>query len=855
MTRSRRGFHGGHALFGAGSTKGGKAVGRCPNGCSDPDSIDRDAARRDVALGDGAGRADRGFDVVCLSHLRWGFVYQRPQHLLRRFAPQHRVFFFEEPVPAPKGAEPSLRVTEMEPGVWAAVPQLPEGLPPAEGTEVLARLLEGLLRERGVHRYVLWFYTPMAAEFTRGLRPLATVYDCMDELSAFAGAPTTLLDREGELLDSADLVFTGGRSLYEAKRRRHPHVFAFPSSVDKEHFFRAREPGPEPDDQALLDRPRVGFFGVIDERLDVGLLKGAATLRPRWEFVLVGPVVKIDPALLPAAPNLHYVGLKDYEVLPEYLRGWDAAMLPFARNEFTRYISPTKTPEYLAAGRPVVSTSIPDVVRPYGEQGLVRIADTPEAFVEALEAAMTEDAGARLARVDAFLVSTSWDRTWAEMKRLLDAAIERRESRTGAGGGALLPAGDGLVEVEAAIPDGVPEGGSIVVEPRGFDVLVVGAGFAGSVLAERLASQAGMRVLVVERRNHVGGNAYDHHDDAGILIHRYGPHIFHTNSTEVFEYLSRFTAWRPYSHRVLASVDGLLLPIPINLDTINELYGLRLSSFELEEFFAARAERVEPARTSEDVVVGRVGRELYEKFFRGYTRKQWGLDPSELDAQVTARVPVRTNRDARYFTDTYQTMPLHGYARLFERMLDHPNIKVMLGTDHREIAPLIPYRQMVYTGAIDEFFGSRFGRLPYRSLDFATETFDVASHQPAPVVNYPNEEAYTRITEFKYLTGQRHPKTTVMYEYPRADGDPYYPVPRPENAVLYRRYRALAEQTPGVHFVGRLATYKYYNMDQVVAQALAVFRRLSGAGRSERGGDVLGATLASGGMGRDRVHA
>lgn len=360
-----------------------------------------------------------------------------------------------------------------------------------------------------------------------------------------------------------------------------------------------------------------------------------------------------------------------------------------------------------------------------------------------------------------------------------------------------------------------------------FDYLVVGAGFAGSVIAERLARVSNKKVLVVDRRNHIGGNAYDHHNDAGLLIHRYGPHIFHTNSREVFEYLSQFTEWRQYQHRVLASVDGQLLPIPINLDTINNLYGLNLTSFQVEDFFDSVAEKRERISTSEDVVVSRVGRELYEKFFRNYTRKQWGLDPSELDASVTARVPTRTNRDDRYFTDTYQAMPKHGYTRMFENMLDHPNIKIMLNTDYRDIERIIPYREMVYTGPVDEYFDLRFGKLPYRSLEFKHETIDRPTYQAAPVVNYPNDYLYTRVTEFKYLTGQEHPKTAIVYEYPRAEGDPYYPVPRPENAELYQKYKALADATPNVHFVGRLATYKYYNMDQVVAQALTVHNKIN----------------------------
>jgi UDP-galactopyranose mutase len=334
-------------------------------------------------------------------------------------------------------------------------------------------------------------------------------------------------------------------------------------------------------------------------------------------------------------------------------------------------------------------------------------------------------------------------------------------------------------------------------------------------------------VLLIDRRSHIGGNAFDHYNDNGILIHRYGPHIFHTNSLAIYEYLSQFTRWRLYQHRVLASVDGQLVPFPINLDTINQLYGLSLTASELDGFFATVAESREVVRTSEDVVVGKVGRELYEKFFRNYTRKQWDMDPSELDATVTARIPVRSNRDDRYFTDKYQVMPLHGYARMFERMVSHPNIKVLLNTDYREVVGNIPYREMIYTGPIDEFFECRYGKLPYRSIRFSFETYDVPVYQPAAVVNYPNDYLHTRATEFKYLTGQQHPKTTVVYEYPCADGDPYYPIPTPENGTLYKKYKALADQTDGVDFVGRLATYKYYNMDQVVAQALATFTKIT----------------------------
>ncbi len=362
-----------------------------------------------------------------------------------------------------------------------------------------------------------------------------------------------------------------------------------------------------------------------------------------------------------------------------------------------------------------------------------------------------------------------------------------------------------------------------------FDWLIVGAGFAGATLAERIATQRGEKVLVIDRRPHIGGNAYDRHNDDGLLVHQYGPHIFHTNSKDIAAYLSQFTEWRPYEHRVLGRVDDRLVPIPINLDTVNTLYDLSLTSEELPAWFAARAETVDPIRTSEDVVVSVVGRELYEKFFQGYTRKQWGMDPSELDKSVTARVPTRTNRDDRYFTDTFQAMPKHGYTRMFEAMLDHPNITVMTQVDFADLGNEIDYRNLIWTGPIDEYFGFRFGKLPYRSLEFVHQTLDTEWFLPTGTVNYPQTEAYTRVSEYKHMTGQVHPKTAITYEYPSAVGDPYYPIPRLENAELYKRYEALALAARDVWFVGRLATYRYYNMDQVTGQALATFRRIQDA--------------------------
>ena len=363
------------------------------------------------------------FDVICFSHLRWDFVYQRPQHLLSRCAQAHRVFYVEEPI---FDAETIRLEVTTRGAVQVVVPHLPEDLHPDIVDSFQQALLLELFDRFDIADFILWYYTPMALPFTRCLRPLATVYDCMDELSAFRGAPSTMQQREQELLARADLVFTGGRSLYEVKRELHPSVHPFPSSVDVAHFAAARTSVAEPADQARIPGPRLGFFGVLDERLDTELLDGIAALRPDWQIVMVGPVVKINPGDLPNRPNIHYLGTKAYEDLPAYIAGWDVAMLPFARNESTRFISPTKTPEYLAAGRPVVSTSIQDVVRPYGERGLVRIADSPEIFVAAAEAAMAEDAAERYRRCDPFLRRMSWERTWASMAGMVDEVIAAR---------------------------------------------------------------------------------------------------------------------------------------------------------------------------------------------------------------------------------------------------------------------------------------------------------------------------------------------------------------------------------------------------------------------------------------------
>jgi UDP-galactopyranose mutase len=366
-------------------------------------------------------------DLVCLSHLRWDFVYQRPQHLLGRGAKQRRVFFVEEPV---IGEGPlRLDLTTREEGVTVVVPHIPYHMEnDFDNTQRL--LIDRFFEENGITEFVLWYYTPMAISFTGHLKPLAVVYDCMDELSAFRNAPAELKQREAELFARADMVFTGGQSLYEVKRNQHHSVHAFPSSIDANHFMRARVIDRDPADQAGIPQPRVGFFGVIDERLDIELLAGIAELRPDFQLVIIGPVVKIDENDLPRRANIHYLGGKSYKELPAYLSGWEAAILPFARNESTKFISPTKTPEYLAAGCPVVSTSIKDVVRPYGQKGLVHIADTPEEFVTAIESAIETDSPARLMLVDAFLKQMSWDRTWAQMSDLIDETVAKNRRRT-----------------------------------------------------------------------------------------------------------------------------------------------------------------------------------------------------------------------------------------------------------------------------------------------------------------------------------------------------------------------------------------------------------------------------------------
>ncbi len=730
--------------------------------------------------------------LVCFSHLRWDFVFQRPQHLMTHFADQHPVIFWEEPLWGDAAAAPAIETSSPHPNITVVVPRLPEGMDAAAANAALRGLLDTYLG-RASAPLICWYYTPMMLPFSRHIAAACTIYDCMDELANFRFAPPELVRLEQELLERADRVFTGGYSLYEAKRSLGRSVHPFPSSVDGQHFAQARTLRKS----EAAASPCLGFYGVIDERLDLDLLAAIADARPDWSLVMVGPVVKIDPALLPQRANIAYLGGKTYAELPAHAAQWDVALMPFAMNESTRFISPTKTPEYLAAGLPVVSTPITDVVRHYGALEAVEIAGSAVEFIAACERALAlsqqpQDAAWRQ-EADAALAGQSWRLVAGAMQKLIDRTVQ-------------APAGKG---------------------DDYYDYLVVGAGFAGAVMAERLARDGGKRVLVIDRRDHIGGNAFDHHDDAGILVHKYGPHIFHTNSSLVVDYLSRFTQWRPYEHRVLADIDGLRVPMPINRTTLNALYDLDLDSeAAAEQYLAGRAEPVDPIRTSADVVISKVGRELYETFFRGYTRKQWGMDPSQLDKSVTARVPTRTNTDDRYFTDSFQAMPAHGYTAMFTRMLDHPLIDIELGVTFEEVSARISYDRLVFTGPIDEFFGHRYGKLPYRSLAFKHETLDREWLQPVAVVNYPSQDIpYTRVTEYKHLTGQQAAQTSITHEFPCAEGDPYYPIPRAENEELYKRYEALALGTPEVIFVGRLATYRYYNMDQVIGQALATYRR------------------------------
>lgn len=366
-----------------------------------------------------------------------------------------------------------------------------------------------------------------------------------------------------------------------------------------------------------------------------------------------------------------------------------------------------------------------------------------------------------------------------------------------------------------------------------FDFIIVGAGFAGCTLAERIATQFGKKVLLVERRNHIGGNAYDYYNEAGILVQKYGPHIFHTNSRQVWNYLSGFTEWNGYVHKVLAKVNGKEVCFPINLNTMEAICERKFTPKELEEYFARRRIRRDKIENSRDVIVSQVGEELYDLFFKNYTKKQWGVYPEELDPQVSSRVSVRLNRDSRYFTDRYQGIPRRGYTEMFEKMLDNRNIHLLINTDYTKIADSLKCDVLVFTGPIDLYFEYVHGKLPYRSLKFRCKTLCAEKYQNAAVVNRPNDCDFTRTTEFKHMYLQKHSKTTICFEYPKAEGEPYYPVPRPESREIYLKYKKEADKLKGVYFLGRLGQYRYLNMDQVVAGALGMFRQFAKGRRKD----------------------
>ncbi len=749
--------------------------------------------------------------LVCFAHLRWNLVFQRPQHIMTRLAESFDVLYWEEPREE-AGATARLERERLGEGLERLVPVLPEGLGETAREAALARLLgETLAAVTGPR--IFWYYTPMMTGFSARAHADLVVYDCMDELANFAFAPADIAARETALMAQADIVLCGGKSLYEARANRHHNIHCVPSGVDVAHFARGADGLPDPADQAGIPRPRLGYYGVIDERMDLALLREAARMRPDWSFVMVGPVVKIAEGDLPRAANIHWLGRKDYAELPAYAAGWDVALMPFALNASTEFISPTKTPEYMAAGLPVVSTPVRDVVSGYGNLNCIRLASDAAGFVEACDDLVSAPDSARATwRAEArdCLSDKSWDGIAARIARQIDNALVTRQ-------------------VADIVGTAAPRKAA-----QHYDVLVVGAGFAGSVMAERIAAGSGRSVLVIDKRDHIAGNAFDHKDEAGILVHKYGPHIFHTNSRDILDYLSRFTRWRPYEHRVLAQVDGMLVPMPINRTTLNRLYGLGLATEdEAEAYLKSVAVPVPEIKSSRDQVVAQVGEDLYAKFFRGYTRKQWGVDPSELDKSVAARVPARTNTDDRYFTDTYQCMPAEGYTAMFARMLDEPRITVMTGTGFADLPEGITWDHLVWSGPIDEYFGHRLGKLPYRSLRFEHDTLPCEQSQPVAVVNYPDETVpYTRITEYKHLTGQHAPLTSITREFPADEGDPYYPIPNDAAQAMYKRYDALARAQQDVTFVGRLATYRYYNMDQIVGQALATWRRLDARWRS-----------------------
>lgn len=742
-----------------------------------------------------------GDTVICFSSARWDLAFQRTQHLMARFAKTRRVIYWQAASVGGLAEHPYL---DLQPcrhtGVTVAAPHLPLGLAPDAAEAALRQLLEDLFAAEAIAKPLLWYCDPDMLSFAPRQEAAAIVYDC-----------ARLADGQAALLELADLVFTAGYGLYEVLRRAHDNVHPFPSGVEVASLAQARnlDHDPGPHDQAALARPRLGFHGVVDERVDLDLLARLAAARPDWSFVMIGPVIRISPADLPSCPNIRWLGGKAYGDLPRYMAGWDIAIAPLVMDDEARLFCPEETAQYLAAGLPVVTTPIPETLLHYGALDAVQTAHTWGAFLGACEGGLKLAARGTAWRQDAdkVLAGMDWDEVFARMSALVDLALMARRA-------AISPLSAPAIRAAPAKP---------------YDYLVVGAGFAGAVMAERLAAGSNKRVLIIDKRPHLGGNAHDYEDAAGIRVNAYGPHVFHTRSQEVFTYLSRFTRWRPYEHRVMSCVRGILVPQPVNRATLNTLYGLNLhTDIEAEAWLKGRAAPIDKARTARDLGVALMGGDLYDSLFAGFIRKQRGLDPSELDKAAAPQTAPRTSADDRAHLDSFQAMPAEGYARLFETLLDHRNIDILLGADFEEVRREAVYDRLVFTGRIDAFFDYRLGELPYRSIAFRHETLDQPWFQPVATVDHPDAGTpYTRVTEFKHITGQSNARTSLVYEYPSETGEPFHAAPRPEDQAAFRRYDALARQTPEVQFVGRLAAYRDMTMDQTVGQALACYRRIA----------------------------
>lgn len=723
--------------------------------------------------------SQRSYDMVVFCHLRWEFVYQRPQHIISRMSEFYKILFVEEPI----GFEPDQEFTAQTINVNKNLTVIQ---PRVRSITDIGKALEAYITKQPVP--IAWFYSASFYPVLQNIGFKTIVYDCMDELSMFKGASPELVIQESHLLKKANIVFTGGKSLYEAKKELHPHVHCFPSSVERQHFEKASGDIAIPKDIAMLQKPIVGYYGVIDERIDYDLLQNIALQNPNHSFVMIGPLAKVSMDDLPKQPNIHYLGMKHYQDLPAYLKAFDVAMMPFAINESTMFISPTKTLEYMAASKHIISTPINDVVKDYS--AVLNIVKNAQEFTSALQN-IERESGTYQQLYKEILDRTSWDKTVHRMKELLEN-INVRDKK---------------------------------------DIVIIGAGISGCVLAERFAS-IGKKVLIIEKRDHIAGNCYDYKDENQILVSKYGAHLFHTNEEEVWTYLNGFAKWYPWEHKVLAHVDGQLVPIPVNTTTVNKLFGLNMSSEEeMETWLDNNRVPFENPQNGREAALSRVGPVLYEKMFNQYTKKQWGKYPEELDASVLNRIPIRSGTDDRYFSDKYQALPQGGYTELFRNILDHANIEVRLNTDYFDIKDQITgYENLFYTGPIDRFFDFKHGleeQLEYRSINFVFETVDRPYFQENSVVNYPGTDvAYTRIIEYKHFGDQKSEKTTIVKEYTTDEGDPYYPVPNPRNQQIYEKYKAEAEQLKNVYFVGRLANYKYFNMDQAFKNALDLFDTL-----------------------------